>query len=275
MYPNTPTLTPQLSAALHRQAAAYTLFRDSARGAEEILAAAARLKEATDTVLESLVSYMRAEVASGGTGLCRILWLYAGLQRRHDGWPALYVGRHEWAGHVFDWTEAVNERARQERRREEASANPETNSAHSQDCDCPECIWADEAAWEAEEKAERAASRNVFFNGVFENHKGRLFADLAGSEVFWEGTRPCWIAWDPLAHEQGRPVKPQDFHKCADAVRWRRSCWVFLWNADVVRDHPNGEAFYGAFLRAYLAYTQRKSIQDNYAIFQADYERLG
>jgi hypothetical protein len=274
MYPGTPTLTPQLSAALERQAAAYTLFRDYARGAEEILTAAARLKEATDTVLESLVSYIRAEVASGGTALRRILWLYTGLQRRHEAWP-LYTGRHEWAGHVFDWTEAVNERARQERRREEACVHHETNSAHSEDCDCPECIWADEAAWEAEEKAEWAASRNVFFNGVFENHKGRLFADLVGSEAFWEGTRPCWIAWDPLAHEHGRPVKPQDMHKKCDVARLRRSCWVFLWNADVVRDHPSHEVFYGAFLRAYLAYTQRKSIQDNYAIFQADYERLG
>jgi len=275
MYPYTPTF-PQLSGplapALAAQAAAYTYFRDRARS-DEIRGAAARLKEAKDTVLESLVSYMRAEVASG-VDLRRMLWLYAGLQRRHDAWP-LYTGRHEWAGHVFDWTEAVNERARQERRREEAFAHHETNSAHSEDCDCPECVWAEEAVWEAEEKAERAASPNVFFNGVFENHKDRLFTDLVSCKEFWEDTQPCWIVWDPLAHEHGRPVKPQDMHKKCDSVRWRRSCWVFLWNADVVRDHPDGEIFYGSFLRAYGAYTQRKSIQDNYAIFQRDYEQLG
>ncbi len=101
-----------------------------------------------------------------------------------------FKGRHEWAGHVFDWAEAVTERARQERRRQESPGV--WSIMHNEECICGICAWIEKDMWEAEERAERASSRNVFFNGLYETQKEQLCIDLLKCEEFWKYVNLNW-----------------------------------------------------------------------------------
>jgi len=87
-----------------------------------------------------------------------------------DRGSLFFNGRHEWAGHVFDWAEAQREQAYWDRQ------------DHDEECICGICYWMDMEG--GRDCVGNAGSRNVFLNSVFYSERQRLMRDLLGDPAF-------------------------------------------------------------------------------------------
>ena len=209
-------------------------------------------------------------------------WLYVGLQKYDvTAWPCFYEGRHEWAGHIFDWAESVRERARQEARRE--TTNPNYVNPHGSSCSCGICTWyGDEDQWDAEERAERGASKNIFFNDV---SRGDVFDALSKDASFWEATRSCWESWNPMEYviRKGYHTKPYDAQGAAKRMNpvkyvqeWRSSILSYLWKGDFPNTYRHDlSVYWGTFFRLYMTMTGFADVRDAIAVARNDCVELG
>ncbi len=96
-----------------------------------------------------------------------------------DRGSPFFSGRHEWAGHVFDWAEAQREQAYWDR-----------YENHAEECICGICYWMGAAT--AEDCVGNSGSRNVFLNGMYDYERSRLIEDLLEDLAF------CKFLWDSL-----------------------------------------------------------------------------
>jgi hypothetical protein len=274
MYPYIPTQLPPILLEKIKSMQKKYKNAKAAYGPYEILEAVEDLCKETEVCMEAAERYFQEIFAD--VNIRRTTWLYVGLQKYDPAWPCLYVGRHEWAGHVLDWEEGIREKARQEARRK--TKNPNYADPCEKTCVCGMCAWYDtEEHWFAEEQAEKRASKNIFFNDI--SH-GEVFDALLKEEVFWDSTRDCWESWDPMKYVgssrrfEATPYDAREAAKKMNPVRYVqewRSVIGRLWSGEnIAVDRLNLSVYWGSFFRLYESWQRFSHIRHDIGIIRVD-----
>ena len=168
------------------------------------------------------------------------------------------------------------EEERQKKRH--GTKNPNYKNTCEERCICGMCFWfGDDEQWFEEERAEKKASANIFFN---EKSRGDVFDALMRDNTFWEDTRECWKCWDPMNYVgDGRryTAKPYDAKAAAKKMSpvryvqdWR-GILGHMWSGEnVMNARQDISVYWGSFFRLYEAWQRFPDIRIAIGIARTD-----